>query len=74
MDLKGYFLIIIDKKKLIKIDYCKFKKLDNNPIHDMVSIISGKTAIEIVNTLIKKNIFLPTNMLLIWALSNVKLN
>ena len=74
MYLKGYFLIIIDKKKLIKIDYCKFKKLGNNHIQDMVSIISGKTAIEIVNTLIKKNIFLPTNMLLIWALSYVKLN
>ena len=74
MYLKGYFLIIIDKKKLIKIDYCKFKKLGNNHIHDMVSLISEKTAIEIVNTLIKKNIFLPTNMLLIWALSYVKLN
>ena len=54
MDPKGYFLIKIDrKKKLIKVGYCKFKKLGNNPIHDMVSIISGKTAIEIVNTLIK---------------------
>tara|TARA_B110000196_G_scaffold317071_1_gene329527 strand:- start:165 stop:557 length:393 start_codon:yes stop_codon:yes gene_type:complete len=54
MDPKGYFLITIDrKKKLIKVGYCKFKKLGNNPIHDMVSIISGKTAIEIVNTLIK---------------------
>ena len=30
-----------------------FKKLGNKPINDMVSIISGKTAIEIVNTLIK---------------------
>ena len=33
--------------------YCIFKKLGNNPINDMVSIVSGKTAIEIVNTLIK---------------------
>ena len=33
--------------------YCIFKKLGNKPINDMVSIISGKTAIEIVNTLIK---------------------
>ena len=35
--------------------YCKFKKLGNAPINDMVAIIDGKTAIEIVNTLIKKN-------------------
>ena len=56
MDPKGYFLIAIDrKKKLIKVGYCKFTKLGNNSVHDMVSIISGKTAIEIVNTLIKNN-------------------
>ena len=56
MDPKGYFLIVIDrKKKLIKVGYCKFTKLGNNSVHDMVSIISGKTAIEIVNTLIKNN-------------------
>ena len=54
MDPKGYFLIKIDrKKKLIRVGYCKFTKLGNKPINDMVSIISGKTAIEIVNTLIK---------------------
>ena len=33
--------------------YCIFKKLGNKPINDLVSIVSGKTAIEIVNTLIK---------------------
>ena len=56
MDPKGYFLIAIDRKKeLIKVGYCKFTKLGNNSVHDMVSIISGKTAIEIVNTLIKNN-------------------
>ena len=56
MDPKGYFLIAIDrKKKLIKVGYCKFIKLGNNHAHDMVSIITGKTAIEIVNTLIKNN-------------------
>ena len=56
MDPKGYFLIAIDrKKKLIKVGYCKFTKSGNNLVHDMVSIISGKTAIEIVNTLIKNN-------------------
>jgi len=54
MDPKGYFLIAIDrKKKILRVGYCIFKKLDNKPINDMVSIISGKTAIEIVNTLIK---------------------
>ena len=54
MDPKGYFLIAIDRKeKLLRVGYCKFKKLGNKPVNDMVSIISGKTAIEIVNTLIK---------------------
>ena len=54
MDPKGYFLIAIDrKKKLLKVGYCTFRKLKNEPINDMVSIIIGKTAIEIVNTLIK---------------------
>ena len=56
MDPKGYFLIDIDrKKKLIMVGYCKFSRLGNSPVHDMVAIIRGKTAIEIVNTLIKKN-------------------
>ena len=54
MDPKGYFLIAIDrKKKILRIGYCIFKNLGNKPMNDMVSIISGKTAIEIVNTLIK---------------------
>jgi tetrahydromethanopterin S-methyltransferase subunit A len=54
MDPKGYFLIAIDrKKKEIRVGYCIFKKLGNNPINDMISIISGTTAIEIVNTLIR---------------------
>ena len=54
MDPKGYFLIMIDrKKKLLRVGYCKFSKLGNKPINDMVSIVSGKTAIEIVNSLIK---------------------
>ena len=55
MDPKGYFLIAIDRKrKLLKVGYCKFTKLGNKPINDMVAVISGKTAIEIVNTLIRK--------------------
>ena len=54
MDPKGYFLIAVDKKKnMLHVGYCIFKKNGNKPINDMVSIVSGKTAIEIVNTLIK---------------------
>ena len=54
MDPKGYFLIMIDKeKKLLRVGYCKFRKLGNKSVNVMVSIVSGKTAIEIVNTLIR---------------------
>ena len=55
MDPKGYFLIAIDKnKKIIRVGYCKFTKLGNLPVNDMVAEITGKTAIEIVNTLIRE--------------------
>ena len=55
MDPKGYFLIHVNKKqKLIEVGYCKFTKLGNSPVNDMIAIIKGKTAIEIVNTLIKE--------------------
>ena len=55
MDPKGYFLIRVDKKKkIIQIGYCKFTRLGNSPINDMVAVIKGETAIEIVNTLIKE--------------------
>ena len=54
MDPRGYFLIEIDReKKLLRAGYCKITKLGNKPINDMVSIVSGRTAIEIVNTLIR---------------------
>ena len=54
MDKNRYFLISIDrKKKLLRVGYCTFEKIGNKPISDMISVISGKTAIEIVNTLIK---------------------
>ena len=54
MDPKGYFLIAIDRKKnVIRVGYCIFKKLGNNPVNDMISVVYGKTAIEIVNTLIR---------------------
>ena len=55
MDPKGYFLIAVDrKKKFIKVGYCKFPKLKNTQVHDMVAEIKGKTAIEIVNTLVRE--------------------
>ena len=55
MDPKGYFLIKIDKESnLIRVAYCIFAKQANNPTHNMVAEVTGKTAIEIVNTLIKK--------------------
>ena len=54
MDPRGYFLIAIDReKKMLRVGYCIFKKFSNKPINEMISVISGKTAIEIVNTLIK---------------------
>jgi len=50
MDPKGYFLINIDRKNnLLRVGQ------GNNPVNDMVAEIVGKTAIEIVNTLIKEN-------------------
>ena len=56
MDPKGYFLISVDKeKKLLRVGYCKFSKLVNPPVNDLVAEITGKTAIEIVNTLIREN-------------------
>ena len=55
MDPKGYFLIAVDKKnKIIRVGYCKFIKLGSSPVNDMVAEIKGKTAIEIINTLIKE--------------------
>ena len=55
MDPKGYFLIAVDKKKkIIRVGYCIFTKLGNSTVNDMVAEIKGKTAIEIVNTLIRE--------------------
>ena len=55
MDPKGYFLIAIDKKSnLLRVGYCKFKKLGNSVENDLVAEITGKTAIEILNTLIRE--------------------
>jgi len=56
IDPKGYFLIAVDKKNnLLRVGYCRITKQGNNPVNDMVAEIVGKTAIEIVNTLIKEN-------------------
>ena len=55
LDPKGYFLIAGDKnKKNIRVGYCIFTRLGNSPTNDMVAEIIGKTAIEIVNTLIRE--------------------
>ena len=56
MDSRGYFLIKLDRKlNIIRVGYCVFSKLGNDPIHNMIAEVTGKTAIEIVNTLIKKD-------------------
>ena len=55
MDPRGYFLIAVDRnKKIIRAGYCILKNFRKIPIHYMVAEISGKTAIEIVNTLIRE--------------------
>jgi len=56
IDPKGYFIIKIDKESnLIRVGYCTFSDLGNDPFHDMIAEVQGKTAIEIINTLIKKD-------------------
>ena len=55
MDPKGYFLIGVDKKKkIIQVGYCKFTGTGSARTNDMVAVVKGKTAIEIVNTLIRE--------------------
>ena len=55
LDPKGYFLINIDrKKKLLRVGYCVITKSNDNPTHEMVAEIYGKTAIEVLNTLIRE--------------------
>ena len=62
MDPKGYFLIGIDRENsLLRVGYCKFKKMGNDPVNDMVAEVTGKTAIEIINTLITESSFYKTN-------------
>ena len=38
------------------VGYCIFTKLGSSPVNDMVAEIKGKTAIEIVNTLIREKL------------------
>ena len=55
LDPKGYFLIDIDKKKkLLRVGYCVITKSNDSQDHEMVAEIYGKTAIEVINTLIKE--------------------
>ena len=55
MDPKGYFLIDIDKKKkLLRVGYCIIIKKNNFSVNEMIAEVNGKSAIEILNTLIKK--------------------
>ena len=55
MDPKGYFLIDVDKKKkLLRVGYCVITKSNDSPAHEMVAEIYGKTAIEVLNTLIRE--------------------
>ena len=55
LDPKGYFLIDIDKKKkLLRVGYCVITKSNDSQVHEMVAEIYGKTAIEVLNTLIRE--------------------
>ena len=55
LDPKGYFLIDLDKKKkLLRVGYCIITKSKVSSAHEMVAEICGKTAIEVLNTLIRE--------------------
>ena len=56
IDPKGYFLIDIDKKKkILKVGYCTINKKKKLISSNMIAEVNGKTAIEVLNTLIKYN-------------------
>ena len=58
LDPKGYFLIKIDKEKdLLRVGYCIINYKNGKEFHEMIYEITGKSAIEIVNTIIKENFF-----------------
>jgi len=55
MDPKGYFLIDVDRmNNLLRVGYCTITKQENKMINDMVAEITGTTALEILNTLIRE--------------------
>jgi len=55
MDPKGYFLIDLDRKNnLLRVGYCTISKQENKMINDMIAEITGNTALEILNTLIRE--------------------
>ena len=59
LDPKGYFLIDLDKKKkLLRVGYCIITKSKVSSAHEMVAEICGKTAIEVLNTLISTFLYL----------------
>ena len=53
MDPKGYFIIKINNNK-IETSYVVVNKIGKEQTHTMVAKILGTTAIDIVNTIIKK--------------------
>ena len=56
IDPKGYFLIDVDKKKkLLRVGYCTISKKGDLTTSDMIAEVNGKTAIEVLNTLIKED-------------------
>jgi len=56
LDPKGYFLIDVDRStKKIKAGYCKIYKKNKSQNHKMLAEIEGNSALELINTLIKKN-------------------
>jgi dihydropteroate synthase len=55
IDPKGYFLIAVDQEeKILRVGYCTFNKLEKDSEHSLEAEIVGKTALEIINTLINE--------------------
>ena len=55
MDPQGYFLVDVDKKNnFLRVGFCKINGNKNSQSHEMIAEVKGKTAIEIINTLIKE--------------------
>mgnify|MGYP001181758686 FL=1 len=55
MDPAGYFLIRLNReKKMLEVAYCVLSKKKNSKNNQMKAVIKGRTAIEVVNTLIRE--------------------